>query len=43
VDEEGGDLVVAESHGVKHGWPIDGVGGDEDVFADDVHGFYAVC
>ena len=36
VDEEGGHLLIGEAHGVEHAGPVDGVCGDEDVFADDV-------
>lgn len=36
VDEDGGHVARFEAHGVKHAGPVDGVGGDEDVFADDL-------
>ena len=29
-------MFVTEAHGMKHAGPVNGVGGDHDVFADDV-------
>lgn len=39
VDDESGHLFVGETEGVEHGHPVDGVGRNEDVFADD----FGVC
>ena len=36
MDEELRHLLVGETEGVKHDRPVDAVGGDEDVLADDV-------
>ena len=36
VDQEGGHVGCFEAHRVKHTGPVDGVGRDEDVFADDL-------
>ena len=39
VDDESGHLFVGETKSVEHGHPVDGVGRNEDVFADD----FGVC
>ncbi len=36
MDEKLWHLVVGKAEGVKHDRPVDAVGRDEDVFADDV-------
>ena len=38
VDEEARHLCVGEAHGVEHAEPVDAMGGDEDVLADEVDG-----
>ena len=37
VDQQAGHLGVAKAHGVEHTEPVNAVGGDQDIFADDVH------
>ena len=36
MDEDPGDLVIGNAAGVEHDGPVDAVGRDEDILADDV-------